>query len=111
VSDTIGAGSGSLAVLSAGAAALARAADLDTALAVLVEAGAASVGAVAAAVFGQDPEREGVELLLTLGIPEEDATRFAAQVAGDPEHPINLAALDRSGTLGRAATGHDRPRR
>jgi diguanylate cyclase (GGDEF)-like protein len=107
VSDTIGAGSGSLAVLSAGAAALARAADLDTALAVLVEAGAAAVGAVAAAVFGQDPEREGVELLLTLGIPEEDAARFAAQVAGDPEHPINVAALDRSGTLGRAATGPD----
>jgi diguanylate cyclase (GGDEF)-like protein len=107
VSDTIGTGSGSLAVLSAGAAALARAADLDTALAVLVEAGAAAVSAVSAAVFGQDPEREGLELLLTLGLPEEAAARLASQVAGDPEHPINVAALDRSGTLGRAATGPD----
>jgi diguanylate cyclase (GGDEF)-like protein len=106
VSDTTGT-DGSLAVLSAGAAALARAADLDTALAVIVEAAAAAVGAGMAAVFGQDPEREGVELLLTLGMEEERVAAFAAEVAGDPDHPINLAALDRSGTLGRTATGPD----
>ncbi len=107
MSDTTGADSGSLAVLSAGAAALARAADLDTALAVVVEAAASAVGAGIAAVFGQEPERGGVELLTTLGMADDRVAAFAAEVAGDPEHPINLAALDRSGTLGRAVTGPD----
>ena len=50
----LGAGTARSRVLSAGAAALARAADLDTALAVIVEAGAAAVGAPMAAVFGQE---------------------------------------------------------
>jgi diguanylate cyclase (GGDEF)-like protein len=109
VADTTGAGSGSLGVLSAGAAALARASDLDTALAVIVEAGAAAVGASVAAVFGQDPEREGVELILTLGMPEGSIEAFAAEVAGTPDHPIKVAALDRSGTLGRVAQGTDGP--
>jgi diguanylate cyclase (GGDEF)-like protein len=109
VADTTGAGSGSLGVLSAGAAALARASDLDTALAVIVEAGAAAVGASVAAVFGRDPEREGVELLLTLGMPEGGIEAFAAEVAGTPDHPIVVAALDRSGTLGRVAEGPEGP--
>lgn len=107
VSDTTGANSGPLAVLSAGAAAVARAADLDTALAVIVEAGAAACGAGVAAVFGQDPEREGVELILTLGIDEAHVAEFAADVIENPEHPINQAALDRSGTLGRSVTRAD----
>jgi diguanylate cyclase (GGDEF)-like protein len=107
VSDTPGVANGSLGVLSAGAAALARAADLDTALAVIVEAGAAATGATLAAVFGQDPEREGVELLMTLGIAEDRVMAFTAEVAGNPDHPINVAALDRSGTLGRVVTGPD----
>lgn len=107
MSDTPGVATGSLGVLSAGAAALARAADLDTALAVIVEAGVAATGAAVAAVFGQDPEREGVELLMTLGISDERVVAFAEDVAGDPDHPINVAALDRSGTLGRSVTGPD----
>jgi len=109
VADTTGAGSGSLGVLSAAAAALARASDLDTALAVIVEAGAAAVGASVAAVFGRDPEREGVELILTFGMPEGSIEAFAAEVAGTPDHPIKVAALDRSGTLGRVAQGTDGP--
>jgi diguanylate cyclase (GGDEF)-like protein len=107
VSDTTGVDSGSLAVLSAGAAALARAADLDTALAVIVEASASAVGAGVAAVFAQDPERAEVELLMTLGMADDRVAAFAAEVAGNPEHPINLAALDRSGTLGRSVAGPD----
>ena len=107
MSDTPGVAIGSLSVLSAGAAALARAADLDTALAVIVETGAAATGASAAAVFGQDPEREGVELLMTLGIADDRVGAFAEEVAGNPEHPISIAALDRSGTLGRAVRGPD----
>ncbi len=98
---------GALAVLSAGAAALARAADLDTALAVIVEAGASAVGASAAAVFALEPDGTNLELLLTVGMTAAEASAFAETVAGDPEHPINLAALDRTGTLGRVAVGPD----
>jgi diguanylate cyclase (GGDEF)-like protein len=38
---------------------------------------------------------------------DDAVAAFAAQVAGDPAHPINVAALDRSGTLGRVAQGPD----
>ncbi len=98
---------GPLAVLSAGAAALARAADLDTALAVIVQAGATAVGAPVAAVFGHDPDRDGLEMLVTLGIDDAGATAIAAEVSGDPDHPIRRAALDRTGSLGRDGTAPD----
>ena len=102
MADTnVGAGSGSLGVLAAGAAALARAQDLDTALAVIVEAGAAATGAAMAAVFAQDPDRNALELLLTLGIADDAVEAFEVDVATNPEHPIHHAALDRSGSLGR----------
>ena len=106
MTDTTGS-AGALAVLSAGAAALARAADLDTALAIVVEAGSAAVGASAAAVFALEPDGAVLELLLTVGMTAVEAAAFSEQVAGDPEHPINLAALDRTGTLGRVAAGPD----
>lgn len=107
MSDPAGPASGPLAVLSAGAAALARAADLDTALAVIVEAGAAAAGAPFVAVFGKDADRDGLELLLTLGMDEAAVAAFEAGVAGDPGHPIRHAALDRSGSLGRDGTTPD----
>jgi diguanylate cyclase (GGDEF)-like protein len=107
VTDTTGVGAGPLTVLSAGAAALARAADLDMALAVIVEAGASATGATTAAVFAQDPERNGLELLLTLGIADEAVPAFEAQVTKNPDHPIHHAALDRTGTLGRTGLSPD----
>jgi diguanylate cyclase (GGDEF)-like protein len=107
VSDSTNPDRGSLAVLSAGAAALARAHDLDTALAVIVEAGAAAVGASVAAVFGKIPDHDGLELLLTLGMDAGAIDAFEAEVAGDPEHPLHRAALDRTGSLGRASAMPD----
>ncbi len=108
MADTIvGAGSGPLSVLAAGAAALARARDLDTALAVIVEAGAAASGASMGAVFAQDPDLDGLELLLTLGVEESEIDAFGAEVASNPEHPIHHAALDRTGTLGRSGVTAD----
>jgi diguanylate cyclase (GGDEF)-like protein len=108
VADTItGAGGGSLSVLAAGAAALARANDLDTALAVIVEAGAAATGASMAAVFAQDPDRNSLELLLTLGVEEDAVAAFETEVAENPEHPIHHAALDRTGSLARGGTARD----
>jgi diguanylate cyclase (GGDEF)-like protein len=108
VADTnVGADSGPLSVLAAGAAALARAQDLDTALAVIVEAGVAATGAVMAAVFAQDPDRNALELLLTLGIADDAVEAYEAEVAGNPEHPVHHAALDRTGTLSRAGEAPD----
>lgn len=107
MTDSNGAAAGSLSVLSAGAAALARAADLDQALAVIVEAGAAATGASMAAVFALDPDRNALELLLTLGIAEDAIAAFEADVVGNPDHPIHHAALDRSGTLGRTGQTPD----
>ena len=104
MTDSIGAGAGALGVLSAGSAALARAADLDTALAVIVEAGAAATGASMAAVFAQDPDRNSLELLLTLGIADGDVEAFETEVVTNPDHPVHHAALDRSGTLSRTGT-------
>jgi diguanylate cyclase (GGDEF)-like protein len=108
VADTIvGEGSGPLSVLSAGAAALARANDLDTALAVIVEAGAAATGAAMAAVFAQDPDRNALELLLTLGLADDAVEAFELEVVTNPEHPVHHAALDRTGSLGRAGQTAD----
>ena len=107
MSDPIGGGEGPLTVLSAGAAALARADDLDTALSAIVEAGAAAVSATSAALFALDPDRPGLELLLTLGMAEDAVDGFAAQVADTPDHPIHRAALDRSGSLGRVQRAMD----
>jgi diguanylate cyclase (GGDEF)-like protein len=100
-------GTGALGVLSVGAAALARAGDMDTALAVVVEAGAAACGALTAAVFAQDPDRNNLELLLTLGIADGDAEAFEREVVGDLDHPLQHAAQDRTGTLGRTGRAAD----
>jgi diguanylate cyclase (GGDEF)-like protein len=105
VSDSTGPGSGPLAVLAAGAAALARATDLDTALGVIVEAASAAVAAPTAAVFSQDPEDGELELVLTIGMDEALVAPFSALVTSDPDHPIHRAALDRTGSLGRVGEG------
>ena len=92
---------GSLAVLSAGASALARAENLDQALGVIVEAGAAAVGAPMAAIFAQDGDDGALELVVTLGMAGDGIDAFAQDVTGNPDHPIHRAALDRTGSLGR----------
>ena len=101
------AGTGPLTVLSAGAAALARADNLDQALGVIVEAGAAAVGAPMAAVFVQDGDDGALELLLTLGMADDGIATFAEEVTANPEHPIHRAALDRLGTLSRTGETPD----
>jgi len=107
VSDSSGSGSASLTVLSPGAAALARAENLDQALGVIVEAGAAAVGAAMASVFAQDGDDGALELLLTLGMTDDGIEAFARDVTGNPDHPIHRAALDRTGSLGREGAGPD----
>ncbi len=107
MSEPTGTAGGPLSVLSAGAAALARGADLDTALAVIVEAGASAVGADEAGLFTIDPDRGRPELLLTLGLSDEAAAELGSAVAEDPEHPVHRAAVDRTGSLGRSFKAPD----
>src|SRR3954451_20939009 len=107
VSDSTAAATGPLTVLSAGAAALARADTLDQALGVIVEAGAAAVAAPMAAVFLQDGDDGALELLLTLGMADDTVEPFASDVTSNPEHPIHRAALDRTGTLSRTGQTPD----
>lgn len=107
MSDPTAAGTGSLTALSAGAAALARAENLDQALGVIVEAGAAAVGAPMAAVFVQDGDDGALELLLTLGMADDTIETFATDVTANPEHPIHRAALDRTGSLSRTGETPD----
>ncbi len=95
------AAAGPLTVLSAGAAALARSTELDGALSLIVEAGAAATGAAIAALFSDDPDRSRLELLLTIGMSDDEGAGFESMVAEDPAHPIHKAALDRTGSLGR----------
>lgn len=105
MSDSTGAGGGALSVLAAGAAALARSADLDAALAALVEAGCAATGADVAVVFAQDPDRAGLSMLAARGLPDEAIEAFDAEVQADEAHPIRRAAAERSDTVGRRGAG------
>ncbi len=98
---------GPLAVLSAGAAALARSSDLDGALSVIVEAGATATGAPIATLFSNDTDRARLELLVTIGMNDEQGSGYEATVADDPTHPIHRAALDQTGSLGRTWAAED----
>jgi len=74
---------GALSVLTAGAAAVARGADLDTSLGELLGAAVTSLGADVAAVWLQDPDRAGLELVGTIGL--DDAAIGALRDAIRPE--------------------------
>jgi diguanylate cyclase (GGDEF)-like protein len=84
-----------LTALAAGAEALARGADLDEALGVLVGAAAAAVGATSAAISLQDPDRPTAELAFTVGLDEAGQAALAQAVASD-DHPLTAAARDRA---------------
>jgi diguanylate cyclase (GGDEF)-like protein len=91
-----------LAALVAGAAALARGADLDRSLEALLSAAIAAVDGTSGAVALQDPDRPAPELTFTLGLDEaEQAALIAA--AADAAHPLNLAATGGQETIDNAA--------
>ena len=83
-----------LTTLVAGAAALARGADLDETLESLVGTAAAAVGATSAAISLQDPDRPAPELTFTVGLDEAGQAAIGAAV-DDPSHPLTAAALER----------------
>ena len=70
---------------------------------VIVEAGASAAGAPMAAVFAQDPRRQRPRAAAhARASPTTGSPAFEADVTSNPDHPIHHAALDRTGSLGRA---------
>ena len=84
-----------LTALAAGIDPIVRGADLDSGLGSLVSAAVAAVGAVSGTVSLQNPDRPEPELTLTVGLDEaEQAAAVAA--AASPDHPLTVAARDRT---------------
>jgi len=75
---------GALSVLTAGAAAVARGADLDTSLGELLGAAVTALGADVAAVWLQDPDRAGLELVGTIGLLAARGSEPVVEVEAAP---------------------------
>jgi len=86
--------------------AVATAADLDSALAALLDVGIRDLGAASGAIFLTDPDRPGLQLASSAGL---DAAAEAALVADaqDPAHPFALAAGTRVASFDRQGIGAD----
>lgn len=83
-----------LSILAEGASALARATDLDSATARLLELARAATGATIAAALAQDPDRPALQLVASVGMDDEAAERLAADAA-DPADPFATAVRER----------------
>ena len=99
--NRVDAGAGPLSVLSAGGAALARAHDLDTALAVIVEAGAAPSARRMPRCSRRTRTATPSSCCSTLGIATTSSPATRPRWSANPDHPVHHAALDRTGSLGR----------
>ena len=91
------------ACLPAAIAAVAAADDLDGSLEAVLAAAAESLHPAMAAIFISDPDRAGLQLVVSLGLDDEATARLADEVA-DPSHPFTAAALGRVATFDREAT-------
>ena len=86
---------GAFAVLTAAAEALARGADLDSAIGSILDAAVEATGASRAAVLLQDPDRPDLELAGTVGFDDEAAEALRA-AAHEPDDPIVAAVRTRT---------------
>lgn len=84
-----------LSVLSTGARALARGADLDATLGAVLGAAIDAVGASSGAVFLQDPDRPGLTLAGAIGVADADLPGLQA-AAADPSSPVTATARSRT---------------
>ena len=91
------------ACLPAAIAAVAAADDLDSALEAVLAAADEALHPAMAAAFISDPDRAGLQLVVSLGMDDEATERLAAEVA-DPSHPFTAAAMGRIATFDREAT-------
>jgi diguanylate cyclase (GGDEF)-like protein len=87
--------------LSAAIAAAASADDLDAALASITSAGVDTLGASLGAIFLADPDRPGLTLAASVGLPTSSTLTEDVQ---DPAHPFHAAAVGRTSTFDREAT-------
>lgn len=93
--------------LSAAIAATASGDELDLVLRRIVDAGVADLGAAMAAIVLSDPDRPGLTVAASSGVP--DPVRFEAEI-GDPSHPFAEVVARRVATFDRpAATPDGRP--
>jgi diguanylate cyclase (GGDEF)-like protein len=97
----------SATLISAVAAALAHAGDLDTAVATIADAATSALGVELVAVFARDPDEQpadggGLELVESRGLPGDGESAFAAAVRSGP-HPIAQVARTREPAWGREA--------
>jgi diguanylate cyclase (GGDEF)-like protein len=86
--------------------ALARGADVDAALETLLRDTATATGAQRAALFVRGDD-DVLQLIASHGFPPPAREPFAAEVAGDPDHPIAVAAREVREALGRTGTADD----
>ena len=90
--------------LSAAIAAAAQAADLDAALATITAAGRDALGASLGAVFLADPDKPGLVLAASDGLPTSSTL---AQDAQEPGHPFHDAAIGRTASFDREGAAAD----
>lgn len=95
-----------LSGLNAAIAAVAGAADLDSALAGVLAATTQALRPTVAAVFLSDPDRAGLVLAAIHGMPEPAAAGLATDVA-DPGNPFTVAATMRTADFDRPGTMAD----
>ncbi len=88
------------ASVSAAIAAATRGGDLDSALADILGATVEGLGAAMGAIFLTDPDRSGLTLAASHGLPPTSTLSSDAQ---DPSHPFNVAATGRIAEFDRTA--------
>jgi diguanylate cyclase (GGDEF)-like protein len=94
-------------LLSASATAIAAGADVDAAVQQLLEGAAVLTDARLAALFRRDPDGTVLRLGATVGFTPEAREAFAAEVQGDPGHPIAVAAREGRPAIGRVRSRPD----
>ncbi|MBA2701841.1 MAG: sensor domain-containing diguanylate cyclase [Chloroflexi bacterium] len=88
--------------LSSAIAAVLSGAELDPILGSILDAAVAGLGAMAGAIFLQDPDRPSLTLAASAGL-DAAAVSALSRDAQQPEHPFPLTARDRLATFDRAA--------
>lgn len=80
--------------------------DLDVALTAILDAGVAALRPASAAIFLEDPDRAGLQLVASAGLDDAAAAALATD-AQDPTHPFASVAASRTATFDQASTGPD----
>ena len=104
--STDGQSSDPRAPLALAIAAVAAGSDLEAMLDGLLASAVDALRPVMGAIFASDPDRPGLQILVSHGMDEAALTRLAIEVA-DPAHPFTNAAIAQVVTFDREATMAD----